>query len=283
MKYQRFIDGFWILGILIIACLFTLVAVLSTKEPLKQAEQPPFTETAPSFSASVPDMTETPSLDVPTQDATEATSPNNTEPPATQPVPPQFTTAPEDYFSDALFIGDSRAVGLNEYGGIQDADFFASVGMTAFQLFSDTVSIPNMGRITLPQLLNAKQYAKIYIMTGINELGYSMDRIVEQYGSVLDAIQSAQPNAIIYICANLHVTKTFSDGDPIYNNQNIDVLNHKLSAFADSQQCFYLDINERFDDHSGNLDKKYTYDNSHLLGKYYKDWTTWLTAHAIVR
>ena len=40
--------------------------------------------------------------------------------------------------------------------------------------------------------------------------------------------------------------------------------------------CKYIDINEKFDDGSGNLAKEYSVDGSHILGKYYADWVKWL-------
>ena len=40
-------------------------------------------------------------------------------------LPLQFERVEEDYFDDALFIGDSRTQGMLEYGGLEDrADFY---------------------------------------------------------------------------------------------------------------------------------------------------------------
>lgn len=46
-----------------------------------------------------------------------------------------FEPVTEDYFKDALFIGDSRTVGLSQYGDLDQADFAAEVGLTVFRLF----------------------------------------------------------------------------------------------------------------------------------------------------
>lgn len=74
--------------------------------------------------------------------------------------------------ADALFIGDSRTVGIMEYAGIQDADFFCNVGMSVFSAQKVRVSVKSVGKVTLKELLSHKKYGKIYIMLGINELGY---------------------------------------------------------------------------------------------------------------
>ena len=53
-------------------------------------------------------------------------------------------------------------------------------------------------------------------MLGINELGYpSYNSIISKYSQLLDTIKSICPEAVIYVQANLHVTKSKSDGDSI--------------------------------------------------------------------
>ncbi|WP_434694374.1 hypothetical protein [Hungatella sp. SB206] len=44
-------------------------------------------------------------------------------------------------FSSVLFIGDSRTVGLSEYGDLGQADVFANSGMSVFNLFEARVSV----------------------------------------------------------------------------------------------------------------------------------------------
>ena len=50
--------------------------------------------------------------------------------PEPTPTPLQFTTAPEGYFNDALFIGDSRMVGIQMMETIAGATFFTTVGLS---------------------------------------------------------------------------------------------------------------------------------------------------------
>lgn len=82
-----------------------------------------------------------------------------------------FATVDKSYFKDVLFIGDSRTVGLFEYGQIEGANFFANTGMNVYNVREKTVSVSNLGNVTLDKLLSSKQYGKIYLMLGINELG----------------------------------------------------------------------------------------------------------------
>ena len=192
--------------------------------------------------------------------------------------PADQVSGDEDFscFDNALFIGDSRTVGISEYSGITNADFFATTGMSVYEVMKETVSVPSVGKVTLEQLLGSVTYNKVFLMLGINELGYDFNSTVEKYGQVVDFIREAQPQAVIYIQANLHVTKSRSDSDSIFNNQNIDRFNTAISALANGEDIFYIDVNELFDDDTGSLDQNYTSDNAHVLGKYYKTWAQWL-------
>ncbi len=177
---------------------------------------------------------------------------------------------------NSLFIGDSRTVGLMEYGQINGADFFCSIGMNVFDAQETTISVPDIGKVTLSELLNHKQYDKIYLMLGINELGYPFEDIIAKYEELIECIKTAEPNASIIIQANLHVTASRSDSDGIYNNSNINDLNSSLSEFADNQTVFYLNVNPLFDDAGGALSSDKSSDNTHPYGKYYVEWAKWI-------
>ena len=177
---------------------------------------------------------------------------------------------------NTLFIGDSRTVGICEYAGLNDADFFATVGMSVYNVFDDKVSVPNVGKITLNELLKEKDYDKVYIMLGINEIGYQTDQTLEKYAKLLDTVKQAQPDAILFVQGNLHVTKELSQSDDIINNEAINRLNTSISKFADNKRIFYLDINPVFDDAEGNLDEEKTSDKIHIYAKYYIDWGKWI-------
>ena len=68
-----------------------------------------------------------------------------------------------------------------EYSQIPEADYFCSVGMSVFNIHDEAVSVPNVGKLTLTELLNNKTYKKIYIMLGINEMGYKFENILAKY------------------------------------------------------------------------------------------------------
>lgn len=193
----------------------------------------------------------------------------------------KFVKVDDSYFQDALFIGDSRTVGIAEYADLKKATFFADTGMSIYNVQSRKVSVPSVGKVKIEDLLSSKKYGKIYIMLGINELGYNTNQTVKEYKKFIEYIQKKQSNAIIYIEANLHVTEQKSKSDKTFNNTNINKFNNEIKKLSNNKTIFYIDINEAFDDENGNLRSDYTHDNIHIYAKYYKEWGKWISEHAI--
>ena len=228
--------------------------------------------------AAVPtdEPTEIPTQEVKPTDTLKPTKPVETKPAETKAPKPSKDLTPVS-LNDTLFVGDSRTVGIREYSGLKGADFFCSVGMNVFDVTGESLSVDGVGNVTLSQLLSKKQYSKIYIMLGINEVGYPHSSVVDKYSKVLDLIKEKQPNASIIIEANLHVSKSRSDSDKVVNNAAINDLNTKLSALADGSKVFYIDANTIFDDASGSLSSDMTSDGTHLYAKYYPTWVEWIS------
>ena len=189
--------------------------------------------------------------------------------------------APEGYFKDALFIGDSRTVGLRDYGGIDDATWFCAVSLGVINYEKKDVQVEGYGTITLDALLSQKSFSKIYICMGINEIGYDLGTLQKKYTDFAQMLREKCPGAKIIFMSNLHVASARSDTDKWVNNGRINELNGYFKAMQDGSNIFYMDVNPLFDDANGAMDKKYTTDNTHLLGKYYSIWADHINTHAI--
>ena len=269
---------FNVISVILVAVLLVVFIVVFSKVKKQRDSQAGLLEGTDSLQT---ESTAVPTMPEPT-DAVQA-SPEVSGGAPTEYPQNTFTQAPEGYFGDALFIGDSRTGGLSEYGNLEGATFFATTGMSVYNITTEKVSVPGMGKVTFDALMSEKKYGKIYIMLGINELGYNQTATVKKYGELIEKIKQYQPQAIIFIEANLHVAQSRSDTDPVFNNDNINIFNQEISKFADQETVFYIDVNPLFDDENGNLSDKYTADNSHILGKYYKNWKEWLFTVAVVK
>ena len=195
----------------------------------------------------------------------------------------EFTVGDKTYFDDALFIGDSRTVGLKKYGTLDNADYFATTGLNLYKIFTTKMKTDEGQEILLDDMLQHQVYGKIYVMLGINELGYNFDTTVEKYREFLAYLFSLQPDAIVYVCANLHVNHLRNEVDEVHNNAAINRINEAIAGFADQKNIFYLDVNPMFDDEKGNLSDEYISDDSHLKGKHYEHWCNWYCENVIIK
>ena len=194
---------------------------------------------------------------------------------------PEFYHADVSYFDNALFIGDSRTVGLYEYGGLGNAEVFAHSGMSIYKVFNEEFELQNGEKTTLEDALQEKQFGKVYIMLGINELGYDFDQTVERFSDAIELIRELQPQALIFIQANLHITNKKSQDSDLFNNTNIDHFNQTVGKLADGKKVFYLDVNPLYDDDDGGLAEEFTADHAHILGKYYVEWVDFILQNAV--
>ncbi|MBR1391085.1 MAG: acylhydrolase [Lachnospiraceae bacterium] len=194
----------------------------------------------------------------------------------------EFTEVTREYFDDALFIGDSRTVGLKDYSGWDNATYYASVGLTIYDLFTEPVAERNGRKITIEQALSEEQFGKIYLMVGINEMGTgTIDTFMTAYEEAVQHLRELQPDALIFLEGIMYVKQSRSDRDQIFNNPAIQARNDRIAALANNRDIFYIDVNEVMLDETGNLNPEYTYDEVHLLGKYYYVWTDFLLQHGV--
>ncbi|MCR5581975.1 MAG: hypothetical protein K6F66_10345 [Pseudobutyrivibrio sp.] len=200
-------------------------------------------------------------------------------------TPKSFVTVDDSYFDDALFIGDSRMVGLSQYCEPIDsrATFYAKKSLSIYDIRDEQWIETDDGRdISLEEALTGQHFSKVYIMVGINELGRGdVEEFKYAYQTVIDNILNSQPQATIFINSIMHVSVDKNDTDPLYNNTNINLRNEALETLADGQQIFYIDINEAVDDDQGNLNSETTTDGVHLKGAYYELWYQYLLTHGI--
>jgi len=193
----------------------------------------------------------------------------------------------DDYFSDAVFIGDSRTVGMFEYGGLEEtAAFYASKGLTIYKMFdAEIVSVPGQKKKeTVEQALTHNSFKKIYLMIGINEMGTgTVETFTEAYREAVNHLLELQPDAILYIQGIMKVTTERSEQGDYITNEGIQERNEALAGLADNERIFYLDVNPEICDATGGLEPSYTFDGVHLKAQYIDIWKDYLKAHAVLR
>lgn len=195
-----------------------------------------------------------------------------------------YVDVDESYFDDAVFIGDSRTVGLYDYAGLDNSTFYASSGLTIYKLFENPDGRYKDGnwKENIGTALSERQFSKVYLMIGINEMGTGdVDYFIRHYEEAVAKIKELQPDAIIYLQSILRVTAERSEKGDYINNEGIDARNVRIAELADNRTVFYLDINSVVCDESGGLNPAYTFDGVHLYAQYIHIWKEYLMSHGV--
>ena len=191
-----------------------------------------------------------------------------------------------DYFSDALFIGDSRTDGLRLYSGIQGADFYCYKGLTIFEVDERKIVELNGSTYSVVEALEkGPQYAKIYISLGVNELGYYNDDAYHQaFSEFLDTVKALQPDAIIYLenLVPVNPQKCAEYKQPYYvNNDRVAAYNAIYPQLATEHQVALLDVASALSDENGILPADATADGVHFTKAWYQKWLAYLMNHTV--
>ena len=194
-----------------------------------------------------------------------------------------FTTATDDYFSDAVFIGDSRTVGISEFSGIKNATFLCKTSLSIYDFDKPKITYDNK-KTSVKEVLSTHQFGKVYLMVGINELGTGgTERFAQTYKEVLGKMRKWQPDAVIYVQSIMGVSPQKDRTDDVFNNTNIRDKNCAIAKLTDGIHIFYLNIQEIYEDENHALSQELTFDEVHLYAQYYDKWVKYLKTHAVVK
>ena len=217
-----------------------------------------------------------------------------TETPA--PTPSVSPTASEanrevdmSYFSDALFIGDSRTEGLQLYSGIEGATFFCYKGISIFDVMAEdpkkVVTLDGNKYSVVGALEHtAGQFGKVYISLGVNELGYYDDQgYHDKFCALIDEVRRTQPDAVIYLQNVVPVNPELCAKNwPSYvNNNKVGTYNDILEQVAEEKEVVLLDLHSALGTSDGILAKENTVDGVHFNKAWYQEWLSYLMKHAV--
>lgn len=185
----------------------------------------------------------------------------------------------EDELADALFIGDSRTVGLFNNCDKPKATFYCSIGLniqTAFESKAIRLDNGQMGTV-VEALAQGHQFGRVYIGFGTNEMGWPYyDSFIQLYGKLVETIRQYSPNAKIYCESILPVTAARElQGDAI-NNANVKALNEYIQKFAGENGCEYLTCDKAVMGDDGKLPEEASTDGIHLSIEYCKYWLNYI-------
>lgn len=198
---------------------------------------------------------------------------------------PESPAVDNTYFEDAAFVGDSRTDGFLLYSGIGTGTNLTSNGLSIFKLEEKKALTIDGQKYTLLEALALKQYGKVYLSLGVNELGYYDDQgFYDAYCKAIDDIRACQPNAVIYIQGLIPLNEDViaQSGGPSYlTNEHLLVYNDLMRKAAEEKQVVFLDLNPEFTGADGKLPADASKDGVHLRKAYCEKWLDYLKTHTV--
>lgn len=196
--------------------------------------------------------------------------------------PVEERAAVEDaYFETAAFLGNSRTEGFKLYSGLTFGTYYYAMGATVETVFTKNVPTP-AGEMPLLDALGETEPENIYVMLGVNELGWKgTDFFRENYSKVIDRLKADHPQAEILIQSILPVSEEQNAEKGYVNNARIAEYNAVVYALAEEKNCHYLDVAAAVADEGGFLPKEWTYDGVHLNKAGSRVWLDYLKTHTV--
>ena len=202
----------------------------------------------------------------------------------TQPAP-ETEAVDNSYFEDAAFVGDSRTDGFLIYSGIGCGENLTSNGLSIFKLAEKKALTIGDQEYTLLEALGLKEYGKVYLSLGVNELGYYDDQgFYESYLEAIDAIRELQPDAVIYIQGLIPLNEqriAETTGRSYLTNEHLRIYNDLMRQAAQEKQVVFLDLYSAFADENGSLPYAASNDGVHLSKAYCQQWLAYLQTHTV--
>ena len=242
-----------------------------------------------------PPVTEPPQTEPPVTNPP-VTEPPQTEPPVTNPPetePPQIfhpvrvpecETVDDSFFADAVFIGDSRTVGLSLWSGLK-SNYYSEVGLNVSSVQKRAYVPSGDSKLTLAEALAQSRFTKVYLSFGINEIGWSSTKaFISTYTNLVNLVKEKLPDADIYVQAILPMSKKTAESDtysPMGGNDKIAEYNEALLDLCESEGLYFVDLCEVFADENGDLNATDSGDGIHLGSKSYHTWADYLRTHVV--
>ena len=139
---------------------------------------------------------------------------------------------------------------------------------------------------TLLGALARKQYDNVYIMLGVNELGYPAGSYESGLMELLDQVLELQPEAVVY----LQVMPPLNDGlcrqnklASYINNANLAAFNQAIVRAAAEKKVVLLNTAEVYTGPDGQLPAELANDGCHFAYGAYGKWADYLRNHVMDR
>lgn len=183
----------------------------------------------------------------------------------------------KNFFRDSVFIGNSLTEGLQVAGGVSTAKYLAVKSLSVTDAIKKPVIGSGSNKKSIPEALSQTECKKIFVMFGVNELGWPYPKIFgERYEKLLNKLKETQPEATIYVQSILPCAKWLGDQDKECSKKNIEAFNKVIEEAAKKAGCEYLDVGPAVAGKDGYLPEEAAVDGMHLKRAYNRKWISYI-------
>ena len=200
------------------------------------------------------------------------------------PVPAEHEPSGDDYFTDAVFIGDSMMEHVEVLELIPTANYVWQIGMSPHSVGHKNFRVRgSSGKVSGFDYAASFQPKKLYIWLGANGLDTSTsDRVLLNYENLADELIERFPDALIYVISPPPTTysrMTQKDKVPVKRYMNFE---EKLRELAARRHFYYIDMYHLVANEDGYLPTGYSLgDGYHLNEKALTLMTDYSRTHTV--
>ena len=129
------------------------------------------------------------------------------------------------------------------------------------------------------QALLEKQYRRIFVLFGINELGFQVNGFIDLYAELLAEIAENEPEAEIFILSLTPITEKRAEESDLFTKERVLEFNEALRKMAERSGCEYMDLYSVLADENGWLPEAASMDGIHFTGPEYREWAEFLRCY----
>ena len=195
------------------------------------------------------------------------------------------------FFDKTVFIGDSISLTLESYcnssGALSKAKFLCAGSMSATNMLTGKI-LPEYpkGSGQKPPIADsvaATGAQVVYIMLGMDNIAYGIERSTGDMVQVINSIQEKNPKVTIVVESVTPMADSSTSYSAKLNNDTINAYNARMQELCQENRWYYLNVTEVMKDANGFLKREYCSDygkmGMHFNYEGAKVWVEYLKTH----
>lgn len=204
---------------------------------------------------------------------------------------PESAAVDLSFFDRTVFIGDSVSLTLESYcranGALGGAQFLCAGSMSATNMLSGII-LPEYPKGSgqkpaIEESVAACGANVVYVMLGMDNIAYGLDRSTGDMVTVLTNITDRNPKAQIIVQSVTPMADSSTSYSEKLNNDVINAYNQRMQELCQENRWYYLNVAEVFKDENGCLMKEYCSDygkmGMHFTYAGAEIWVNYLKTH----